>query len=153
MTNLISKLWTRLRGSIQGSRPQSQTHALSLMLDTSGNATIFFSLSAVVIIGCAGLAVDYGRVQMKRSSMQSNLDAAVLAGVSGTLVPNKQILTAQAFFDRFTHGEESKYDVVFSIKSGRLIGAATTTVPTSLLRVLKIDHVKIESKRDRKSVV
>ncbi len=83
---------------------------------------------------------------MKRSSLQSNLDAAVLAGVSGTLVPSKQILTAQAFFDRFTRGEETSYEVAFSIKSGRLIGTASTTVPTSLLRVLKIDQVKIESK-------
>ena len=49
------------------------------MCNNAGNVAIIFAFSLMAVFGAAGLALDFGRSHAVRTSVQSSLDAAVLA--------------------------------------------------------------------------
>ncbi len=47
--------------------------------DEAGNTAMMFSVSLIGILAAAGMAMDYGRVRSEQSTLQAQVDAAVLA--------------------------------------------------------------------------
>ncbi len=113
--------------------------------DAGGSSTIVFSVAAAVLVGCAGMAVDYGRAKLALNAVQNNLDAAVLAGVASSVVEKHQIRTAQTYFKRFTEESGADYTAKFAVKKGVLTGSVEATVETSLLRVLDINQMSLKA--------
>ncbi len=69
--------------------PRSQTpSAAALVRDRSGNVSLLFALVAIPVLGCIGLAVDFGHQTSMRTSLQQALDIAVLAGAGMSSNPN-----------------------------------------------------------------
>ncbi len=54
----------------------------SLFRDRRGNVSLLFALVAIPVMGCIGLAIDYGHEVSMQSRMQQAIDIAVLAGAS-----------------------------------------------------------------------
>jgi hypothetical protein len=112
-----------------------------LKKDRSGNTTTLFALSAVALIGGAGVAIDFAQSNYKQTQVQANLDAAVLAGVASSLQHDHQILMAKKFFDEFENSSGTSYGAEFSIKNELLVGRVSATIPSSFSRVLGIETV------------
>jgi Flp pilus assembly protein TadG len=110
---------------------------------SSGGSAIVFSLSATVVLGAAGAGIDYGHAQMVKASLQSALDGAILAGVSTSVVPAKQISAAEASFARNIAEVLESNDAVFTVQGEKLVGNVTGTVDTTLLRVFGINSVQL----------
>ncbi|MCB1377131.1 MAG: Tad domain-containing protein [Alphaproteobacteria bacterium] len=108
--------------------------------------SMLFSIAGAVAIGCGGLGLDYAHSRMELTAVQANLDAAVLAGVSGTLIPDKQIATAEAYFKRFKDKSGVDFVPEFKLENGVLKGEVDAVVPTTLLRVLNINYVALNAK-------
>ncbi|WP_232631379.1 TadE/TadG family type IV pilus assembly protein [Methylobacterium sp. Leaf118] len=51
-----------------------------LRRDTGGSVAVIFGLSATVLVGLVGGAVDYSRLVARRTQLQSAVDAGVMAG-------------------------------------------------------------------------
>ena len=119
---------------------------LKALKDQAGGTAIVFSVAIAVVIGCGGLAIDYARTKMTLSAIQANLDAAVLAGVTASLIEKHEIETAKAFFSRYTAEHGVTVDVRFEVKKGVLTGTADASVPTSFLKILDIDQMGIKAK-------
>lgn len=62
-----------------------------------GNLSIITAISAIPMIGAAGLAIDFMRIEDTRAKMAAALDAAVLAGVVTTGDSEEE---AEAYFDK-----------------------------------------------------
>lgn len=109
----------------------------------SGNISILWSISAVAVIGAAGVAIDFSRASMTTTQLQSLLDSATVAGVSSSLDKKKQIGFAEKFYQANRGTEFSNYKVEFAIAGRNLKGMASGEFDTSLSRVLGIESVKI----------
>jgi hypothetical protein len=60
-----------------------------------GNVAVIFALSAMPVLGIAGLALDYSRISAARDRLQSSVDAAIVAAAaSGGEVAQMQTLVA-----------------------------------------------------------
>ena len=106
--------------------------------DRRGSIAAIFSLSIFPIVMIVGISVDYGRLSEAKTTLQSALDAAVLAGASasassqtsvaqntltGALGMDSTRLTSQSF----TPGTNNT-----------LAGTATMTVPLTFLQVAQV---------------
>ncbi len=118
----------------------------SCFRDQRGSISTTFAFASVVLIGCSGVAVDYGRARLMHAQLQNNLDAAVLAGISGSTDAQKQIKTAQRYFDRWAGVQPITYKASFSAKNGTLTATASAVADTSLLRVLNINTIDVGAK-------
>lgn len=106
-----------------------------------GNVAVLFALSSVPLFGVAGMALDYARAVADRTHLQTALDGAVLAGATAS---GKEVATARSFFDAaVTPFGLDGVSASFNVASGGLSGSARAVVPSTLLKVLKIDSVEI----------
>src|SRR5437764_13911158 len=63
----------------------------------NGNVAVIFGIAAVPLFGALGAALDFSRVSKSQSTLQSAMDASVLAGLSAT--SGNEIATATRIFN------------------------------------------------------
>ncbi|MDH7804537.1 MULTISPECIES: TadE/TadG family type IV pilus assembly protein [unclassified Rhizobium] len=117
--------------------------SLHLLRNKEGNIAIMTALVSVVLLGAAGGAMDFAHALSVRSSLQSNLDAAVLAAAREP--KNMQIVTAKQFFDAglvSMTGYAARAEFT-SDKDGVISGRAEASLKTSLLSILDIKEIPV----------
>lgn len=105
-----------------------------------GSIAVTFALTAVALIGCAGIAVDFARAYSNQSTLQQNLDATLLHVVQEkALDPNYDEQNgAQIYMEglnRLKHVIGSTTVSINQVSDTKYSAVARSTVPTTLLRV------------------
>ncbi|WP_170122036.1 TadE/TadG family type IV pilus assembly protein [Breoghania corrubedonensis] len=123
--------------------------------DTGGSIAIMWGLSAIVVIGMVGAAIDYSRAVNVKEVMAQELDGAVLAGArylsssTSTDKTKTQIVdtfsqtTAQALGETATY-ELTADDISISEEAGTISATAKGAVQTAFMKILGIDTMPIE---------
>ena len=96
-----------------------------IIADRRGVAAVLFALMLPPLLMATGAAVDFARVGMLKTSLQSVTDGAALAGASSLYMNNAATQAQQAAQDYYTKGTVpiSKYAAV---------GTATVTLPSPI---------------------
>ncbi|MEQ1718425.1 MAG: Tad domain-containing protein [Hyphomicrobium sp.] len=105
--------------------------------------TVLFATLIVVILGAAGLAIDFGRTEGIKSKVQIAMDAAVLAGAVAQ--PGAEIGTAERYFAaELSSFSLTGFTAHFAVNgSGEVSGTAHGEMNTSLLAVIGFKEVAI----------
>ena len=119
------------------------TRLRSLRASERGNIAVIFALALVPLMMAMGIAVDYSRANETKGSVQATLDSALLAGAkdgSSTWTT----IAANVFNSNLSSKAVSVQPPQFT-KDGDLIyvGAASASVPTTLLGVIGIKSVAV----------
>ena len=110
---------------------------------SSGNVAIIFALASVALVTAAGGAVDYARATREQHALQEMLDAAALAGVSGSHEEEEQIAVANAHFAANLANQWNVKDVSFEHSGGVLVGKAEADVQTAFLRIVNMPSIDV----------
>jgi hypothetical protein len=73
----------------------------NLLSPTAGSVAILFGIGAPVMVGVAGIAVDYARYNSTISNLQGLADGAAVAAVRGMAVANTSANTAKSTVDSY----------------------------------------------------
>ncbi len=117
-------------------------------LGRQGGIAIVFGLVIIVVVAVIGLAVDYGRASIQKTTLQGAVDASLLAGASVLTGDGAEIREAvtRAIARNWTDkhpGEEPQ--LTFSeVVEGRLTVNARIVMPTTFMSVLGKDSLAIE---------
>ena len=116
--------------------------------DVRGNVAILFGFAIIPVMLGVGVSVDYGRALLVRERMQSALDAATLAvgswpGLSDAEMQQK----AQVYFSANYPAASNHFGAVsplnLSVSGNKLVVSVSASVPTSIMRIVNIDHVDV----------
>lgn len=133
-----------------------------------GNITVIFSLSACVMLGIAGAAMDYARLIEQRTVFAAAADAAVLAAISSareaeraelTGIQSRAELAAKKAWDLnvATSSLEHPAKPVITVKKIGTAWAATVTYnqdsPTTFVSLLGVKTMKIGGSSTASTVV
>lgn len=115
----------------------------------NGNFALLTAILAVPVIGAAGMSVDLTRAILKRSDLQSALDAAVLAAASTTTTDRKKIdAEAKAMLlsnlPTDLSANTTSDDLVFH-EDGRVSLSAATYVPLSVGKILFEEGLRVSA--------
>lgn len=129
--------------------------------DESGNAAMLYAGALLPMLAMIGGAVDTANYFSAKAKLQNACDAAVLAGrqaMQGSYWDNSVEVEADKFFAfNFPDGTQQSTDVAFNIVQNKadraeLLGEATATIPTILMKLFGYDTlgigVKCDAKRD-----
>lgn len=105
---------------------------------TGGNIAITFGIAALPLLATVGAGVDYSRISQQRTELQSELDAAVLAGARST---GTEIATASSHFR--SQSGVSGATASFAVNGSQVTGTATATIPTTFMAVVGTRSVDI----------
>jgi hypothetical protein len=132
-----------------------------LARDTAGNTLAIAAAAMIPFIILVGSGVDLGVTYMARGKLQNACDAGVLAArqsMQGTEFDGEVEDEARRFFDfNFPQGTAGAFDVEFEVvqdqeDASQLLGTASATIPTSLMRVVGVTELDIavacDAKRD-----
>lgn len=117
----------------------------SLLRDARANTMAIMAAALIPLAGLIGGGLDISRLYMTKSRIQHACDAAALAGrkeMGGgrwSQNSNRPNAVAQEFFDaNFTSGSLGSTGLsrTFTESAGKVTGAATVTVPMTLMKVL-----------------
>ncbi|MGF1650947.1 MAG: VWA domain-containing protein [Hyphomicrobiaceae bacterium] len=114
--------------------------------DQSGVIAILTALTFLILVGSAGLAVDFGRAYTLKAKMQSAVDSAALAAARlDNATESKRVEAGlrvfQANFDDF----DAQFEIGPPV-NGRVTATASLLMPTSLLGVLGMTELRLEAK-------
>jgi Flp pilus assembly protein TadG len=114
-----------------------------------GGVMITFGLVLVALVGMAGLAIDYGRINKVRFALQGALDNGVLAAATRKALDKPD---AEDFLDaymkenwKFPFGSTKAIATLSDAGKNGVIGNAETTVPMTLMRVLGFKNVTVRA--------
>ena len=117
-----------------------------------GNVGIIFGLTAIVILGLSGMALDFGRATSAKSKLQATIDAATLAAASFSGNEEERIKIFHDYIKvNFTDRRGARYEAPqanINITEGNIvITSASLNVPTTLSKLLGHDQylVKVHS--------
>jgi Flp pilus assembly protein TadG len=111
--------------------------------DKSANIAVIFALATVPVLGLVGAAVDMSIINDQRTQLQAALDTAVLFGVRESSDALK-IAKADSVYSAEVRARWGTVPAAsFSVASGQLNGAATSTVNTQFLRIMGFATVPI----------
>ena len=132
-----------------------------LARDTAGNTLALAAAAMIPFMILVGSGVDFGVTYMARGKLQNACDAGVLAArqsMEGAEFDEDVETEAQRFFDfNFPEGTVGAADVEFEVvqdedDESQLLGTASASVPTSLMRVIGVTELDIavacDAKRD-----
>lgn len=118
--------------------------------DGRGTVSVLFGLSVVAVVGFLGLATDAGRGYIAKARLGQALDAAALAGGKVIHLPYRDAEIQKYFEANFPDDYMGSAVVEFDIDVGsgneQLTISATAKVPTTFLRVLHIDDMKVSAR-------
>ncbi|WFU04588.1 pilus assembly protein (plasmid) [Rhizobium sp. CB3171] len=113
--------------------------------DRGGNVAIVTALAMVPMLLAVGASFDYIRAYNVRQSMQSNLDAALIAAVKQIDTEDTDALKEKVS-DWFHAQVESSYtlgDIEIDTSNHRITATASGTVPTTLMQLANITTVPV----------
>lgn len=117
-----------------------------------GSVAIVFALALVVLMGAAGVALDFARAHHARTEMQNALDSAVLAGAradEGTQAAIANNMFTKNFSDKGAKNVSASFGPA---GEGEFAGTATGRINTTLAAVLGIEHLDINVAAKAKGV-
>ncbi|QND45370.1 pilus assembly protein (plasmid) [Rhizobium lusitanum] len=110
-----------------------------------GNVAIVVALTMVPMLLAVGASFDYIRAYNVRQSMQSDLDAALIAAVKNVDAGDTTALK-QKVADWFHAQTDSSYslgDIEIDTTNHRITATASGTVPTTLMKIANINTVPV----------
>src|SRR6185295_2542369 len=114
--------------------------------NTSGSVAVILGIVATVMIGAAGIAVDFVNASYIRTSLQHALDSAVLAASASHVQTEEQ---AEALIHQYMNSNwKQKFptlavDIKPKVGEDNVTGVATTQVPTFLMGILGIKQIGV----------
>ena len=122
--------------------------------DTSGSIAIMWGLSAIVVIGMVGAAIDYSRAVNVKEVMAQELDGAVLAGARYLSSSTDTDKTKTQIVDTFSQttervlGDQATYgltpdDITINQEAGTITATAKGAVQTAFMKILGIDMMPL----------
>jgi Mg-chelatase subunit ChlD len=109
---------------------------------------LIFGILSIAILGIAGVGLDSARGYSVRTSLQTALDAAMLAAAPLSSDPEADLSgTAHRFILANWRDKLGVTDVRIEIRrdgEGRLSGSASTLVPTTLTQLLGFDGLPVQ---------
>jgi Flp pilus assembly protein TadG len=111
--------------------------------EKQGSVLPTFAIALVPLVAAVGASVDYSQANQVRSSLQSTLDAAILAAVrDGTSAWNS---TAQDFFNLNLQlqGVPVQSPSFTKSNTGTVSGSVSAVVPTTFLGVVGVSSVAV----------
>jgi Flp pilus assembly protein TadG len=140
---------------------QARPFLSRLARDAAGNTLALAAAAMIPFTILVGSGVDLGVTYMARGKLQNACDAGVLAArqsMEGTEFDQAVEDEAQRFFDfNFPDGTAGAFDLEFEVTQdeddeSQLLGAASASVPTSLMRIVGVTELDIavacDAKRD-----
>jgi Flp pilus assembly protein TadG len=118
----------------------------SFLGNTSGSVAVILGVVATVMIGAAGIAVDFVNASYIRTSLQHALDSAVLAASSSHVETDSE---AEALIHEYMDSNwKQKFptlavDIKPKLGKDNITSDATTEVPTLLMGILGIKDIAI----------
>ncbi len=115
--------------------------------DNHGGIAVIFACCLLVLGLSAGIAIDYGRSMSIRTSLQNDLDAAIIAAAARSAEDDDLKSATQAFFDANWHakhgvGANISVDVAKS-DTNVISGMARASVPTLFMGLAGINEVAV----------
>ena len=115
-----------------------------------GAVSVLFGFSIVAVIGFLGLATDAGRGYIAKARLGQAVDAAALAGGKVIHLPYRDAEIQKYFAANFPDDYMGSVVVDFDIEVGegneQLTISATARIPTTFMRVLHIDDMKVSAR-------
>lgn len=127
--------------------------------DEAGNTLVVFAASLVPLTMMVGSGLDVSITYMAQAKMQNACDAAVLAGrqaMQGNAWNTAAEQEANKFFDfNFPSGTHGVENAVFEVAQdqddrAQIVGSASATVPTSIMRIFGFEELPISAECDAK---
>jgi len=118
----------------------------------NGNVAVLFGIMLIPIVGFTGAAIDYSRASIAKTSMQTALDATVLAVSrdAGSLTASELTQQAQSYFASVFHNPDAKnvqLTAAFSVIGKRSVTLTVTgSVDTKFMGILGIDTIDLGAK-------
>ena len=119
--------------------------------DERGNISVVFGFTLLLLVGCIGAAVDYGRWVAVRQQTQAAVDSAVLAASRVAQVTGDQTQAVAAANDYYSKMKSTKLinvGVTFvpgaSINDWKVAGAAAVSTP--FLSVIGVSELPVKPK-------
>jgi len=124
----------------------------------AGNTLAIVAAAMIPLAGMAGAAVDFSRAYLVKARMQQACDAGALAGrrsMSGSTLTTTDKQQALNYFNfnfpnqlmesavMSTTDANAANRITTALDNGQLRMEATTTVPTTLLRLLGINEIRV----------
>ncbi|KQS75357.1 hypothetical protein ASG25_08685 [Rhizobium sp. Leaf384] len=119
--------------------------AARLAGNTKGNVAVTVALSLVPMILAVGASIDYIRSYNARQSMQSDLDAALIAAVKQIDTEDPTVLKGK-IADWFHAQADSGYvlgAVSIDVSNHRITATASGAVPTTLMKIASVNSVAV----------
>jgi len=119
--------------------------------DTSGNVGLMFGFLVLPIIAIAGATLDYGRASSARTSLNAAVDsAALMVAREATKLTDTELRTrAEALIKANLAGNTDTtlgtYTVAIDRTARTVNVTASTTVQTSLTKVIGVDTIPVSS--------
>ncbi|WP_176595562.1 MULTISPECIES: TadE/TadG family type IV pilus assembly protein [Sphingobium] len=133
---------------------------MRLHRNQAGNTLAIVAAAMIPLTGMVGAAVDFSRTYLVKARMQQACDAGVLAGrrsMSGTILATADKNEALKYFNfNFPSGlmgsavmsttdSTAANRVTTELDNGQLRMKATTSVPTTLLKVVGINQMRVNA--------
>lgn len=120
--------------------------------DTAGNTLAIAAASLLPLMALIGGGVDVSRTYMAKTQLQSACDSGVLAGrramsKTGNYGSSERAKANAMFNFNFDSSQLSVSNVSFVTddnEDGQVLGTATATVPTVVMKIFKKDYVDLE---------
>lgn len=116
--------------------------------DRSGSVAIIFAAVLIPVIGIAAAAIDFGRAQKVRSTLQTAVSHAAQAG-SAHLMEDRSVVEAQVRAmlkaNLPPHLAELPHTVMIPEDKSRVEVAMETSVPTTLMGVIGMAEIGVEA--------
>lgn len=132
MLSTCKKSWKKLR---------------NYWLCTSGAIAIMFGLTAPVVVGSAGMALDYAQSYLIQQRLSQAIDAAALAGASSSTDAAKIEASIKEFFD--VNYPEEKLGFTFepevTVVGDQVKVTGKAYHETTFLRLIGIDKIDVEA--------
>lgn len=131
----------------------------SLGRDKAGNALAIFAAALVPLTMLVGSGLDISLAYMARAKLQNACDAGVLAGrqaMAGNTWTDDAEAEADKFFEfNFPEGTQGVENAEFDVEQNEadpaeLLGEASGTVPTVLMRIFGFETIPISAACDAK---
>ena len=129
-------------------------HVRRVCRDSAGNALGITAGTIMLLVCLSGAGTDMSRAYMTKTSLQAACDAGVLAGrkamaASGTYGTAETAKANKMFNFNFRPGATSSQLVTFTTSAndtGSVLGTATTTMPTTIMKVFGYRNIPLTSK-------
>lgn len=121
--------------------------AQAFVRQTAGTIAIMFAIMAPILIGAAGMSLDYSQAYLVKQRLGQALDAAALAAAASASEPSEINQRVQEFFDA-NYPEEKlgfTFDPSVQVIGDQIIVTGTARFDTMFLRVLGIDEINVEA--------